>query len=205
MLENQANTCPWDGVKTNSPMGLVGKFFGFLRAISLVWCFSSVVRALLAMGKSDTFGLRIHLVLLIAGGIVFALATFARNRWGAHGARSIVASTKASWWRASFAFRTCAFISVAWATAAYLWQDDYGREYTLVFGPPLGLLVAYGLFNLVVVGPAKSASATTELQPRPNPTASVQSSVLEEQSEGSTPAERERLMRELVQRIAQKQ
>ena len=186
-------------------MRLVGKFFGILRALSLVWCFSSVVRILLAMGKSDTFGFRIHLLLLVAGGVVFALATFARNRWGAHNVGSIATSMKASWWQASFAFRVCAFLSVAWAGVAYLWQEDYGRDYTLVLGPSLGLLVTYSLFRLLVIGPPKSAGATTELRPPPTPIASEPTSAPETQPEGSTPAERERIMQELVQRMTQKQ
>lgn len=159
-------------------MGSIGKIASIISGVAAAECIFAFVGALIAFNKGDVYGSRIRLVLLVVGVVVFLTASAAKKRWGSLGFEDVLARGGRLWWGSGLVYRCAVFAGCAWIVGSYAWLDAYDREPTLIFGPPIALLVGMWLFMRVVLGSDKSSGIERSSTPptRPPPQAAVQSS-----------------------------
>lgn len=110
---------------------------------------------------------------------------------------------KQRWWRADQNFRLAVLACALWIVGSFFTQDGYRIDYKIIFLPPLLLFVGYFGHQLFVVPPTHRANVSTQ-QPDDQP-ASTSSAPLAKETNSynvqKTPAERNRSMVELIERM----
>lgn len=121
-----------------------------------------------------------------------------------------LASAKTKWWQSEFGFRLSVFSGAVWAVVAFLWQDDYNRSYSLVFGPSAAVLLIYFGYRYLVVGVKEpiyeltSSKSEELLAAAPSEVAAITASSMNAPESAVTDdsASRDRAMKELIRRMA---
>ena len=128
------------------------KFGGVLRALSVFWCVGAILRMLVAANGYRSGSIKVHFLLLLLGVATFALGSWLRNRKKTKAAAKRIAAVKSKWWQSDYGFRLSVFMGTSWAIGAFLWQDSYDRDYSVMFGPAAAILALHAGYKYFVVG-----------------------------------------------------
>lgn len=183
-----------------------------LRALSVIWFISALLRIFLGFAEpnraSDIWLGLLSVVISIAA---FKFGTWLKSRPKMRPVAQQLASAKSKWWQSEFGFRLSVFSGAVWAVAAFLWQDSYDRSYSLVYGPPIAMLLTYFGYRYLVVGgeeptePPQSSQREGPLvieQGEHTPPVALSSLVACGPSVPEDTASRDRAMRDLIQRMS---
>lgn len=170
----------------------MNKFGKVLKTICLFWCMAAVGNAVLNAIAGRHVKAVIHVLLLAIGLIGMLLGHWLSKRSTA----KKVNAAKARWWQSDYGFRFAIFISVSWIVGSFLWQDSYGRNYSIVLGPGVFMLAMYFAHKLFVAPRPLSEEWRGEAADQ-EPEA-ISFAVEEVQT---SPADRERAMDDLIKQM----
>lgn len=123
-----------------------------LRALSAVWTVFAVLRILAGLtGATRGEDLILGLAALVIAIATFKFGTWLKNRQPGPPLAQRLDRVQSGWWRAEHGFRLAVFLAGVWVVAAFLWQDEYDRNWGLLLWPPVGLLAAYYGYRRFVV------------------------------------------------------